>query len=186
MKEIINDKSQSDYLEDLSLGELQKILLKLQPDQHNKTNLTEKSRLIKAIKIAQASNQVSGKSDFPVINSLNIGVTADRDEIKKRITARLKARLANGMVEEAKLLLKIIDHQKLQYFGLEYKFLSLYLLDRLSYNDMFQKLNSAIHNFAKRQMTWFRKMEKEGVCIKWFTPDDYLKIKEYVSIGLNR
>jgi tRNA dimethylallyltransferase len=179
LKEAEKDQSEFEALNNLSVEELRKELLELQPNQHNKTNLNEKERIIKAIQIAKASNQ-NHTSAHSVTNSLNIGITASREEIKERITSRLKQRFANGMIEEVQSLLKIIDHKKLQLFGLEYKYISFYLLGDLNYNDMYQKLNSAIHNFAKRQMTWFRKMEKEGVKIIWFGPGEYDKIKMLV------
>ncbi len=107
----------------------------------------------------------------PEINSLTIGIKPEREEAKLRITERLKQRLANGMIEEvSELLRKGISIERLSYFGLEYKFVSQYIDGKLNYNDMFQKLNSAIHNFAKRQMTWFRKMERESIVISWFPP----------------
>jgi tRNA dimethylallyltransferase len=114
---------------------------------------------------------------------LNIGIKPEREEIKRRITDRLKKRLDEGMIDEVKNLLKIgISHDKLKFFGLEYKFISLYLCGELNYNDMYQKLNSAIHSFAKRQTTWFRKMEREGVIINWFDGKDYKKILTFMSL----
>ena len=180
LKKANKDQSEYEALDKLPVKELRKELFALRPDQHNTTDLIEKERLIKAIRIAKASNQKQAFSNHPTINSINIGITASREEIKKRITIRLKHRLENGMIEEVESLLKIIDHKKLQFFGLEYKYISFYLLGELNYNDMFQKLNSAIHNFAKRQMTWFRKMEKEGVKINWFDPEEYNKIRNFL------
>ena len=99
---------------------------------------------------------------------LVLGVKDDREQIKKNITKRLKTRLDDGMIEEVQSLVeKGITFDKLDFFGLEYKFIGRHIQGELSYNDMFQKLNSAIHKFAKRQMTWFRKMEREGVAINW-------------------
>jgi len=122
---------------------------------------------------------------FGELKSLNIGINSKREETKRRITERLKQRLAAGMIEEVEeLLRKGVSLEKLNYFGLEYKYVSQYIDGKLNYNDMFQKLNSAIHNFAKRQMTWFRKMEKEGVKINWFPPD-YTAIKSFVNSQLN-
>ncbi len=116
---------------------------------------------------------------------MNIGISSEREETKRRITERLKQRLTAGMIEEVeKLMRKGISLEKLNYFGLEYKFVSQYIDGKLNYNDMFQKLNSAIHNFAKRQMTWFRKMEREGVEINWFPPD-YTAIKNFVTSHLS-
>jgi len=93
--------------------------------------------------------------------------------------------LAAGMIEEVQELLRQgISMEKLSYFGLEYKFVSQYIDGKLKYNDMFQKLNSAIQSFAKRQMTWFRKMEREGVKINWFSPD-YTAIQSFVKSQFN-
>lgn len=160
--------------------ELRKKLLKLNPVLHNTTDLLDKERLIKAIIVAESTNEkIAEKSE---INSLVIGITLPRSEIKKKITERLKKRLQNGMIEEVKKLLQGgISREKLNFFGLEYKYLGLYLLKELNYNDMFQKLNSAIHNFAKRQVTWFRKMEKEGVKINWINGADYEAAKNLIE-----
>ena len=120
------------------------------------------------------------------INSLTIGVRLPREQIKKRITERLKYRLKNGMIEEVEdLLQKGVTHDKLQFFGLEYKIISDHLRGELNYNDMFQKLNSAIHNFAKRQMTWFRKMEKEEIGINWIEGPDVSAAEEIIIEKMN-
>lgn len=171
-------------LEKMSLSELKEMLLQLKLKLHNVTDFNSKERLIKAILIEQARKQ----SDNKVINlnSLNIGINLNREEIKNKITERLKSRLANGMIDEVKALIqKGVSHEKLQNFGLEYKFISLHLIGKLNYNDMFQKLNSSIHTFAKKQMTWFRKMEKEGVEINWFRPEQYDEIENFVLFKLN-
>ena len=179
-----SNETELEKLSSHSLDELKDILLKLKPKLHNKTDLTSKDRLVRAILIEKSRGKT--KKSFADINSLNIGVKLDREEVKKRITKRLKERLDNGMIEEVKgLLHKGISSEKLNYFGLEYKFVSQYINGKLNYNDMFQKLNSSIHNFAKRQMTWFRKMEREGVEINWFSPDNYLAIKNFVTQKLN-
>ena len=152
---------------------LKSMLLEMNLKLHNTTDLLVKERIIKAIMI---SENESVNLDFKKekINSLTIGVKLEREEIKKRITARLKQRLANGMIDEVKLLMTNgISYDRLALFGLEYKFVALYLKGELNYNDMYQKLNSAIHAFAKRQMTWFRKMEKEGIVINWINGADY-------------
>ena len=156
-------------------------LLKLTKSKlHNTTDLTQRERIIKAILIAENSSEKE-KADEE-INSLTIGVKLEREMIKKKITIRLKERLQNGMIEEAeKLIAQGIPHDKLQFFGLEYKYLSLYLLGELNYNDMYQKLNSAINNFAKRQMTWFRKMEKRGIVIHWIDGADFNEAEKIIS-----
>jgi tRNA dimethylallyltransferase len=167
----------------LTIPQLKDLLISLQPKLHNETDLISRDRLIKAILIERSREEAI---TLPLkISPLNIGIKVDREENKKRITERLKKRLNSGMIEEAEeLLRKGVSMEKLNYFGLEYKFVSQYIDGKLNYNDMFQKLNSAIHNFAKRQMTWFRKMEKEGVEINWFPPD-YTAIKNFVSTQLD-
>jgi len=179
----IDDENELKTLSHLTFAQLKNTLIKLKPKLHNITDLTSKDRLIKAILIERAKEKVN--QSLPNVHSLNIGINSKREETKRRITERLKQRLAAGMIEEVEeLLRKGVSLEKLNYFGLEYKYVSQYIDGKLNYNDMFQKLNSAIHNFAKRQMTWFRKMEKEGVKINWFPPD-YTAIKSFVNSQLN-
>jgi tRNA dimethylallyltransferase len=179
----IDDDNELNTLSHLTYAQLKETLIKLRPKLHNITDLTSKDRLIKAILIERAKEKVN--PTFGELKSLNIGINSKREETKRRITERLKQRLAAGMIEEVEeLLRKGVSLEKLNYFGLEYKYVSQYIDGKLNYNDMFQKLNSAIHNFAKRQMTWFRKMEKESVKINWFPPD-YTAIKNFVNSQLN-
>ncbi len=160
--------------------ELINILKKLNPDLHNTTDLTQRERILKAIAVSKAQQN---QRDSVKFNSLNIGVNLSRDEIKKRITARLKKRLdKEGMIEEVKSLMESgVDYNKMMFFGLEYKFIAQYIKGELNKNDMFQKLNSAIHAFVKRQMTWFRKMEREGVVINWIDGSDFNKAKQIIE-----
>jgi len=152
-------------LNSLSMEELRKILLSIKPKIHNKTDLENKSRLIKAILIEKADKYQTVEAE---IKPLVIGVKFERDELRNRITERLKKRLEAGMTDEVKKLIDSgISYERLLSFGLEYKYISLYLRGEINYNDMYKELNTAIHNFAKRQMTWFRKMEREGVKINW-------------------
>ncbi|MCZ7602528.1 MAG: tRNA (adenosine(37)-N6)-dimethylallyltransferase MiaA [Melioribacteraceae bacterium] len=163
----------------LDESELREILLQKKSTFHNTTDLLDKERIVKAILISESTkeNEIKNK-----ISSLTIGIYLERSVIKNRITERLKSRLKNGMIEEVKELLHNgISHDKLQFFGLEYKYISLFIKGELSYNDMFQKLNSAIHNFAKRQMTWFRKMEREGIKIHWIEGADYDKANRIIT-----
>jgi len=145
----------------------------------------EKSQTFKDKDFSVSSFLRNDNSSFTTraLNSLVIGVSLSRDEIKKRITARLKKRLdEEGMIEEVKSLMDSgISYDKMISFGLEYKFIAQYLKGELNKNDMFQKLNSAIHSFAKRQMTWFRKMEKEGVMINWINGPDFNKAKHLIE-----
>ena len=170
--------------ETYSLDELKKLLINLNPKLHNTTDLVDRERIIKSIIIEQSNIEKKLKAEQ--IKSFNIGIRTEREEIKKRITTRLKKRLSEGMIEEVETLIKDgIDYKRLKLFGLEYKFIAMHLNNELSYNDMFQKLNSAIHNFAKRQMTWFRKMEREGVKINWIDGADYEKAKNLIEMNFD-
>jgi tRNA dimethylallyltransferase len=156
----------SKELEKLGIDPLREILQSLNPDQHNTTDFIEKDRIIKAIIVAESSKY--SIEDLGNIEHLIFGLYEDREIVRARIRKRLKSRLENGMIEEAERLINSgISHEKLRFFGLEYKFLSMYLNGELNYNDMHQKLGSAIIQFSKRQMTWFRKMEKKGIKIHW-------------------
>ncbi len=172
LKKVEFDKQKYDELNKLSIEQLRERLKKVNPKLHNTTDLIVKDRIIKAIIISEEKS-VSSKEN-PEIKSLTIGIYLDREKIKERITSRLKYRLENGMIEEVeKLVADGITFDKLEFFGLEYKYIGMYLKCELNYNDMFQKLNSAIQQFAKRQMTWFRKMEREGIKIHWIDGADY-------------
>ncbi len=155
----------------LDESELLEILKNSKTQFHNTTDLINKKRIIKAILITEAdNNEIKNKIN---IEPLVIGITETREIIKERITNRLKLRLQNGMIDEVEnLITSGISYDKLDFFGLEYRFIGSYIKGELSYNDMYQKLNSAIHKFAKRQMTWFRKMEREGVEINWLKSDE--------------
>ena len=175
------DKTHYEELNELDTKELNEKLKKLNPSLHNTTDLLVKERIIHAIMIAEKENDNEALKKS-VINSLTIGIRLEREEIKKRITERLTFRLQNGMIEEVKRLIDNgISFERLNLFGLEYKFIGKYLNGELSYNDMHQKLNSAIHSFAKRQMTWFRKMEREGVIINWVDGPNYDEALKLIS-----
>jgi len=140
-------------------------------DLHNTTDLTDRGRLIRAIEVAMA---VSGRDDdFPgrieaANHHLIFGISMPRALIRERITARLKARLEAGMLNEVSQLLNSgVSPEDLRYYGLEYRYLAMHLTGEISYSEMFSSLNTAIHQFAKRQMTWFRRMEKRGLKIMW-------------------
>jgi len=144
-------------------------LLKLYGPLHNITDTVNPNRLIRAIEIAvyqSANNELSGEEKD--LKTLVLGIRYERNQRRQRITRRLEARLKEGMVEEVEALLaKGVSAQKLDYYGLEYRYVSKYLLNELSYEDMFNMLNTAIHQFAKRQMTYFRGMERRGIPIFW-------------------
>jgi tRNA dimethylallyltransferase len=166
-------------LENFTDSELRDILLKLQPKVHNTTDIIEKDRIIKAIIVAESKSEGKESEEF---SSLIIGLTDEREKIKERIRIRLKDRLNNGMIEEVERLIDSgISHEKLRFFGLEYKFLSMYLAGELNYNDMYQKLASAIIQFSKRQMTWFRKMENGGIKIHWLKYNQLSEAEELIK-----
>mgnify|MGYP000898302166 CR=1 FL=1 len=156
-------------LADKSMAELTDLLWKLAPQQHNRTDLTDRNRTIRAIEIATAAAQAGRTAaPFPAIRSVVIGIHWEREALRRRITERLRQRLAAGMLAEVQQLHAAgVSWEQLDYYGLEYRFVAAYLRGELTFNDMFQKLNSAIHGFAKRQGTWFRRMEKQGVAIHW-------------------
>jgi len=162
--------------------EIARRLRKLNPKLHNSTDLNERSRIIRALEIALFERDCA-KYDKPVpeIRPLVIGIRWDRQVLRERITRRLKERLDAGLIEEVERLHKEgIGWAKLDFFGLEYRYVGQYLQGKLDYNDMFQKLNSAIHQFAKRQDTWFRRMERKGVEINWIDDADYGKVRALV------
>lgn len=179
LKVPVNEVLRND-LNDLSDEELMKRLKALK-QVHNTSDFDTRKRMIRAIEIA-AYEQLHPIEEniYPNLNTIYFGIRFDREERRKRITERLKARLNEGMIQEVEALLeKGVSSNDLIYYGLEYKYLTLYVLGDLSYNDMFQKLNSAIHQFSKRQMTWFRRMEKQGTVINWV--DGFLPLEEKVN-----
>ena len=169
-------------LEQKSIDELNDMLLSYKAI-HNTTDSIYKKRIIRAIEVAKFQNENEALiRDFPAINHRIFGIDFDREIIKKRITERLKHRLEKeGMIDEVKqLIANGVDPEKLKFYGLEYKLITQYLQNELNYNDMFQKLNTSIHQFAKRQSTWFRKMEKDGFKIHWI--DGNLSLEEKLSL----
>ena len=162
-----------DRLEGMSLDELTLMLKDLKSktgsNMHNQTDVDTAQRAIRAIEIETYNlENPLPKREFPAIASIVVGVNIDREERRRKITNRLKARLEEGMVDEVRELLgRGIAADDLIYYGLEYKYVTEYAIGRITYEEMFQSLEIAIHQFAKRQMTWFRGMERRGVAIHW-------------------
>lgn len=164
-------------LELKDLTQLVDQLKTLNPELHNTTDIKHKKRTIRAIEIAsyyQTHEEID--NHFPKINQLIFGVKYGRESRRRRISERLKARLESGMIEEVEQLLKKVSSEDLIFYGLEYKFITQYLTSKLSKKEMHDKLEIAIHQFAKRQMTWFRKMEREGTKIHWL--DGHMPMEE--------
>ncbi|NCC10043.1 MAG: tRNA (adenosine(37)-N6)-dimethylallyltransferase MiaA [Bacteroidia bacterium] len=169
-----------EQLANYSLTELTQILAEYKT-LHNSTDVDTVKRAIRAIEIERyyAEHPVDER-DFPAINSLIIGVDIDRELRREKITRRLKQRLEEGMIEEVRHLIEQgISPEDLIYYGLEYKYLTLHVIGELSYEEMFTELERAIHQFAKRQMTWFRGMERRGFSIHWV--DAQLPMEEKIQ-----
>ncbi len=180
----VNEKLRSE-LEEKPTEELADILKELRT-VHNTTDTIHRKRTIRAIEIETHNKQnPPPENTFPEINTEIFGLKFARSVIRERITKRLKERLDDGMIDEVKGLLdKGIHPDKLKFYGLEYKFLTMHVLGELSYNDMFQKLNTAIHQFAKRQETWFRRMERNGFSINWINGNLQMEGKVKVALEM--
>ncbi len=173
MHEVPENPALRQQLEGKSLAELTEIL-KGYKTLHNQTDTDTAKRAIREIEIRDYyrthAEQLTG---YPAVKSLVVGTSVDREVRRERITRRLHERLETGMVDEVRRLLdeRHIPPQDLIYYGLEYKYLTLYLTGELTYDEMVRQLEIAIHQFAKRQMTWFRGMERRGIKIHWIEAD---------------
>ena len=175
-----------DALADKSLEELTEMLKRLKQQSgsmmHNKTDVDSCQRAIRAIEI-ETYNLEHPTEDrtFPAIESIIIGVAIDRDARRAKISGRLQKRLDSGMIDEVKGLLDSgIPAADLIYYGLEYKYITEYIIGKIGFEEMFRRLEIAIHQFAKRQMTWFRGMERRGFTIHWV--DALLPMEEKVGM----
>ena len=174
-----------DRLEGCSLDELTRMLTELKAKNgsvmHNTTDVDSCQRAIRAIEIETYNlEHPTPRRELPPVDSIIIGVAIDRELRREKITRRLKARLEEGMVEEVQALLdEGIPAEDLIYYGLEYKFLTEYLTGQTTREEMFARLEIAIHQFAKRQMTWFRGMERRGFHIHWI--DATLPMEEKIE-----
>lgn len=172
-----------DELADKSLAELTEMLEDLKRRNHsvmhNQTDVDTAQRAIRAIEIETYNlEHPTGNRTLPPIDSVIIGVDINREERRRKITQRLKQRLEEGMVDEIRQLLdRGIAPENLIYYGLEYKFVTEYVIGKTSYEEMFRQLEIAIHQFAKRQMTWFRGMERRGFTIHWIDALDPMDSK---------
>lgn len=175
LPEVPENRALRNSLAGLSLAELTARLAQMKR-LHNNTDVDTCQRAIRAIEIAtyyqEHPDEAQLTTPHPIKDALIIGVDIDRDSRRQRITMRLDARLREGMIDEVDRLLRSgIPADDLIYYGLEYKYLTLYLTGQLTYQEMYTGLQTAIHQFAKRQMTWFRGMEKRGFSISWLPYD---------------
>lgn len=161
-------------LEALPLDVLRERLRALRPDQHNTTDLNDRTRLIRAIEIADGERRADARPlTLPQLTPRVFGLKWPRELLRQRISKRLRERLDHGLIEEVVNLHACgVSWQTLDYYGLEYRFVAQHLQGKLNRNDLFQKLNSAIHQFAKRQETWFHRMQRQGVAIHWLNAAD--------------
>jgi tRNA dimethylallyltransferase len=180
MMEVAPDSGLRSNLEKKSMGELIEILSTYKKI-HNTTDIDTKKRVIRAIEIEHFNqNKKKPVSKFPKIRSLVVGILPDRESRRINISKRLRQRLDTGMVDEVKHLIENgLATDVLIYYGLEYKFITLFLTGKVSYEDMVNDLETAIHQYAKRQMTWFRSMERRGVKINWL--DGKLSLEDKVN-----
>ncbi len=177
-------------LEGKLLDELTQLLVELKAkngsNMHNKTDVDSCQRAIRAIEIETYNiEHPTPRRELPPVDSLIIGVNIDREQRREKITRRLKARLEEGMIDEVKALLDSgIPADDLIYYGLEYKYVTEYIIGKTTYEEMFQRLEIAIHQFAKRQMTWFRGMERRGFTIHWIEAMQPMeeKVKEIIAL----
>jgi tRNA dimethylallyltransferase len=171
-------------LSNLTQEELINVLQEYNSSLHNTSDLKIRKRTLRAIEIADHYSRVKvEQKDSPEINSLILGVKYDRISRRKRISERLEARIKEGLIDEVKKLLYKISAEDLIYYGLEYKFITLYLTGQMDYKEMAGKLEVAIHQFAKRQMTWFRRMERNGFKIHWL--DGHMPMEEKLERAMN-
>lgn len=179
--QVPNNETLRGKLADKSMEELTAILRSYKNYLHNQTDTENSKRAIRAIEIEEYYlTHPEIDTGMPDIRSLVVGVKFDRLSRRKRITSRLKQRLKEGMLDEVQRLLNSgLTPEQLTYYGLEYKFMTQHLTGQLSYQQMFDGLNVAIHQFAKRQMTWFRRMENQGTEIHWL--DGYMPLDEKVE-----
>lgn len=180
LKVPVNEKLREN-LKHKSLDEL-KTILTAYKKLHNRSDTDTKKRAIRAIEIADYySKNKQAEEDSPEIFPVIFGTDISRDKRRKNISKRLKQRIDEGMIKEAKRLHRQgLSLEDMMYYGLEYKYLALYLKGDLNLDEMYSQLETAIHQFAKRQMTWFRKMEREGYDIKWI--DTELPMEEKINV----
>jgi tRNA dimethylallyltransferase len=187
LKKMETDPEKVEILSKKTDDDLKNMLLQLKK-QHNTSDILDHDRMIRAILIELShSGNEEDKGFLNQINSLIIGIQWERNLLRERITRRLITRLEEGMIEEVESLIKSgLTYEMVKFYGLEYKYIALYLEKELDYSEMFRLLNIAIHQFAKRQMTWFRKMERSGFLIHWLNGENDTEenIREVLKAGI--
>jgi tRNA dimethylallyltransferase len=189
MVEVPEDPSLRRELSAMDLDAMRDRLLKSNPALHNTTDTQDRGRLVRAIEIAEytKTHNRSCMPDHPDLRPFVVGIRWDRSLLRERITWRLRERVDAGMIEEVKALHdRGVSWERLDSFGLEYRYVSRHLQGIMDRQEMFDQLNTRIHQFAKRQMTWFRRMERRGVFIHWIDGADYDALKALVEEQVGR
>jgi tRNA dimethylallyltransferase len=189
MVEVPEDPSLRRELSAMDLDAMRDRLLKSNPALHNTTDTQDRGRLVRAIEIAEytKTHNRSGMPDHPDLRPFVVGIRWDRSLLRERITRRLRERVDAGMIEEVKALHdRGVSWERLDSFGLEYRYVSRHLQGFMDRREMLEQLNTRIHQFAKRQMTWFRRMERRGVPINWIDGADYDALKALVEEQVGR
>ena len=174
-------------LEKLSKNELLTLFESIDLEASKDWICDTKQRIIRGIEIASSEDSVKSnknQSRLDLSKTIVLGIEMERNEVRQRITERLEYRINNGMIEEVNQLLSnnSLTFERLNYFGLDYKYVGYYLSEKISYDDMFSKLNTAIHKFAKKQMTFFRRMEKRGININWIKNGDLKEALDIINL----
>jgi tRNA dimethylallyltransferase len=179
--EVPKNQTLRDSLRSFKIEELTEMLSELKPDMHNISDVSDRERALRAIEIQHFYRENPDARPPLAFDKMKIfGIRLERQVLKDRISSRLESRLREGMVDEvSNLMEKGVAAEKLIFYGLEYRFITEYLLENYTYDEMVEKLRIAIFQFSKRQMTWFRRMEKSGVKIEWVDGD--LSLKEKVG-----
>ncbi|MDD5724151.1 MAG: tRNA (adenosine(37)-N6)-dimethylallyltransferase MiaA [Syntrophales bacterium] len=184
MLKVPEDPSLREELRDMDMDAMRERLLKGNPALHNTTDTRDRDRLVRAIEIAEytKNHESAEQQEHPVIQPFVIGIRCDRAILRERITERLDQRLDAGMIEEVRELHERgVSWERLDSFGLEYRYVGRYLQGTMDRDDMVSQLGTRIHQFTKRQMTWFRRMERRGVAIHWINTADYHSLKALVE-----
>ncbi|MBN2397050.1 MAG: tRNA (adenosine(37)-N6)-dimethylallyltransferase MiaA [Deltaproteobacteria bacterium] len=184
MLEVPEDPSLREELGAMDMDALRERLLKSNPALHNTTDTQDRDRLVRAIEIAEYTKDREGvdEPEQPIIRPFVTGIRCERAILRERITERLRQRVDEGMIEEVRRLHdQGVSWERLDSFGLEYRYLGRYLQGEMDRDEMIGRLGTRIHQFAKRQMTWFRRMERRGVVIHWIEAGDYDSLKALIE-----
>ena len=184
MHEVPENSSLRGELRKMDMDAMRDRLFQNNPAVHNTTDTQDRDRLIRAIEIVEHSKTHGFVEEVkrPRINPFIIGICWERSVLRERITMRLKERIDMGMIEEVKdLHNQGVSWERLDSFGLEYRYVSRYLQEKMDFDEMLRQLGTRIHQFSKRQMTWFRRMERRGVVIHWIDNADYDSIKGLIE-----